>query len=93
MMSPKVFLLPVLALVVWTLLVWLWMYATRIPAMMKADIDAQDAADNRTAVVVFGDNIGQRFPFPLAPGKIRVNGHHVMFLKKSINVLGISATV
>ena len=27
------FLYPVLALVVWTLILWLWMYATRIPAM------------------------------------------------------------
>lgn len=33
-------LTPVLALVVWTLVMWLWMYATRIPAMQKAGIDA-----------------------------------------------------
>jgi hypothetical protein len=36
-------LTPVLALVTLTLLVWLWMYATRIPAMAKAGIDAQAA--------------------------------------------------
>jgi hypothetical protein len=36
-------LTPVLALVVWTLIVWVWMYATRIPAMQKAKIDPQDA--------------------------------------------------
>ena len=39
---------PVMALVLWTLVVWLWMYATRIPAMQKAKIDPQDAARTRT---------------------------------------------
>jgi hypothetical protein len=38
------FLMPVLALVAWTLVMWLWMYATRIPAMKAAGIDPQDAA-------------------------------------------------
>ena len=36
-------LTPVLALIVWSLIVWLWMYATRIPAMQKAGIDPQAA--------------------------------------------------
>jgi len=36
-------LTPVLALVVWTLIIWCWMYATRIPAMKKARIDPQSA--------------------------------------------------
>lgn len=31
---------PVLALIVWTLVMWAWMYATRLPAMKKAGIDA-----------------------------------------------------
>lgn len=31
---------PVLGLVSWTLVMWLWMYATRLPAMQKAGIDA-----------------------------------------------------
>lgn len=33
---------PVLALVAWTFVMWLWMYATRIPAMQKADIDVAE---------------------------------------------------
>ena len=37
-------LAPVLALIVLTLLVWIWMYATRIPAMQRAKIDPQAAA-------------------------------------------------
>ena len=36
-------LTPVLALVCWTLFIWAWMYATRIPAMRKAKIDPQSA--------------------------------------------------
>jgi len=31
---------PVVALMIWTMIVWVWMYATRIPAMQKAGLDA-----------------------------------------------------
>lgn len=34
---------PVIALVSWTLLVWIWMYAVRIPALSKANIQPDDA--------------------------------------------------
>ena len=40
-MSANVFLAPVLSLIVWTLLIWLLMYARRIPAMQKAKIDPE----------------------------------------------------
>ncbi|WP_300391359.1 MAPEG family protein [Henriciella sp.] len=36
-------LYPVLALIVWTLIMWIWMYATRIPAMQKAGVNPDDA--------------------------------------------------
>ncbi len=36
-------LTPVIALITWTLVIWGWMYATRIPAMTKANIDPDDA--------------------------------------------------
>lgn len=36
-------LTPILALVGWTLIVWIWMYALRIPAMQAAKLDPQDA--------------------------------------------------
>ena len=38
------FLSPVLALVAWTLVMWFWLYATRLPAMKRAGIDPQEAA-------------------------------------------------
>lgn len=34
---------PVVALAGWTLVMWLWMYATRLPAMSKAGIAPDDA--------------------------------------------------
>jgi hypothetical protein len=37
-------LTPVLALVVWSLIVWIWMYAARIPAMQRLKLDPQAAA-------------------------------------------------
>ncbi|MFT5483610.1 MAG: hypothetical protein ACI9GW_002268 [Halieaceae bacterium] len=37
-------LTPALALITWTMVVWGWMYALRIPAMQAAGIDAQEAA-------------------------------------------------
>jgi len=33
---------PVLALVAWTFVMWVWMYATRIPAMRAAQIDVAE---------------------------------------------------
>ena len=35
-------ILPVLALSAWTFVMWLWMYATRLPAMNKARIDVAE---------------------------------------------------
>ena len=36
-------LTPLLGLVIWTLIVWCWMYVRRIPAMQKAKIEPQSA--------------------------------------------------
>ena len=47
-MNQHALLAPILALVLWTLVIWIWMYATRIPAMQKAKLDPQDAARTRT---------------------------------------------
>lgn len=33
---------PVVVLLAWTMVMWVWMYATRIPAMNKAGIDAKN---------------------------------------------------
>jgi hypothetical protein len=35
-------LAPVLGLVAWTFVMWFWMYATRIPAMQRAQIDVKE---------------------------------------------------
>ncbi len=39
---------PVVALLAWTMVMWLWMYATRIPAMSKANIEPNDARKTDT---------------------------------------------
>jgi hypothetical protein len=41
-MSEPGLIAPVLALVAWTCVMWFWMYATRIPAMRKANIDMEE---------------------------------------------------
>ena len=40
-------LLPVLAMITWTLIVWFWVLLTRIPAMQKAKIHPQQGQDTR----------------------------------------------
>ena len=49
----QAFLTPVLLLVCWTLIMWLWMYVTRIPAMQKAKIDLDSARHPGT----YGDKL------------------------------------
>lgn len=33
---------PIVALAAWTMIIWIWMYATRLPAMGRAGIDAKN---------------------------------------------------
>ena len=49
----QAFLTPVLLLVCWTLVMWLWMYVTRIPAMQKAGVDPDSARHPGT----YGDKL------------------------------------
>jgi hypothetical protein len=37
---PMPILAPVVALAAWTMIIWIWMYATRLPAMSRAKLDA-----------------------------------------------------
>src|SRR5262245_5911423 len=41
---------PVLALVAWTFVMWVWMYATRIPAMQRAKIDVAELSRTGAAL-------------------------------------------
>jgi hypothetical protein len=47
------FLKPVLALVLWTCVMWIWMYALRLPAFSKAGINPDDARHPGT----YGDKL------------------------------------
>ncbi len=47
-MTDALILKPVIALMGWTMVMWVWMYVTRIPAMSKAGIAPDDAAVTST---------------------------------------------
>ncbi|MEM6858996.1 MAG: MAPEG family protein [Pseudomonadota bacterium] len=44
-MAGKHIVQPMVVLMAWTMIVWAWMYATRIPAMQKAQIAPDDARE------------------------------------------------
>ena len=43
---------PVVALMAWTMVMWVWMYATRFPAMSKAKVDPKDLASGDTGTTL-----------------------------------------
>ena len=43
---------PVLTLVSWTFVMWVWMYVTRIPAMQAAEIDTEELARTGAPLVL-----------------------------------------
>jgi hypothetical protein len=43
---------PVLALVAWTFVMWVWLYATRVPAMRKARIDMMELGRTNAPLVL-----------------------------------------
>ena len=51
-MINQVLLYPVLALVGWTFVMWVWLYATRIPAIQKAQIDFEELAKTGAPLVL-----------------------------------------
>lgn len=60
-------LTPVLVLIAWTLVVWFWMYATRIPAMNKAGIQPQNASEPTSLDAL-----------PLSVRQVAYNYNHLM---------------
>ena len=66
---PAAILLPAAALVAWSLVVWIWMLVTRVPAMQKARIHPEKAKHTRSAV------------YDVLPSEVRQvadNYHHLM---------------
>ncbi len=57
-MSGMAILQPAIALMIWTMIMWLWMYVTRIPAMQRAP-----GIDNPTKLVgTTGQSLRQELP-------------------------------
>jgi hypothetical protein len=68
-MAASTILQPLFAMALLNLVMWLWMYATRIPAMSKAGIDAQEATKDSMQslppeVVRVADNYNHLFEQP-----------------------------
>jgi len=68
-MTTSAILQPLFAMALLNLVMWLWMYATRIPAMSKAGIAAHDATRDRLQelppeVVRVADNYNHLFEQP-----------------------------
>ena len=51
-MSDHGMIAPVLALVAWTFVMWIWMYATRIPAIQRANVDMAELSRTGAPLVL-----------------------------------------
>jgi hypothetical protein len=51
-MADTAMLYPLLALIGWTFVMWAWLYATRIPAIQKADVDVDELSRTGAPLVL-----------------------------------------
>ncbi len=65
--AAKSILTPVLALILWSLVVWIWMYATRLPAIQKAGLKPAAAREPAALGVL-----------PLTVRQVAYNYNHLM---------------
>lgn len=73
---------PVLALVAWTFVMWFWMYATRIPAMRKANVDVAELS--RT---------GKKLELPPKVARVADNYNHLHEQPTIFYALALAAQV
>lgn len=51
-MTDSVILQPIIALAIWTMIMWTWMYATRLPAMSEANVRPKDLQNKQTGSIL-----------------------------------------
>jgi hypothetical protein len=73
---------PILALIGWTFVMWIWMYATRIPAMQKANIDVAEMS--RT---------GKKLELPPEVARVADNYNHLHEQPTIFYALALAAQV
>ena len=73
---------PVLALVGWTFVMWAWLYATRIPAIQKANVDMDELA--RT---------GAKLELPATVSRVADNYNHLHEQPTIFYALALSAAM
>ena len=54
-MTDPTILYPLLALVTWTFVMWVWLYVTRIPAIQKANVDMEELRQTGSPLVLPAD--------------------------------------
>lgn len=81
-MATSPLILPVLVLVAWTFVMWVWMYATRIPAMRRANIDVDEIS--RT---------GAKLEMPPAVARVADNYNHLHEQPTLFYAVALSAAI
>ena len=81
-MSDHGLIAPVLALIGWTFVMWFWMYATRIPAIQKANIDMVELS--RT---------GKKLELPPEASRVADNYNHLHEQPTIFYALALAAQV
>ena len=82
-MTHQEILHPVVALAVWTMIIWLWMYATRLPAMGKVP-----GLDAKSMVGGIGADLDK-----VLPGKVQWIAHNYNHLHEAPTVFYAMAIV
>lgn len=73
---------PVLALIAWTFVMWIWMYATRIPAMRSANVDLAELTRS-----------GKKLDLPAEVSRVADNYNHLHEQPTIFYALALAAQV
>lgn len=73
---------PVLALIAWTFVMWIWMYATRIPAMRSANVDLAELTRS-----------GKKLELPAEVSRVADNYNHLHEQPTIFYALALAAQV
>ncbi len=73
---------PVLALIAWTFVMWIWMYVTRIPAMRSANVDLAELTRS-----------GKKLELPAEVSRVADNYNHLHEQPTIFYALALAAQV
>ena len=73
---------PILTLITWTFVMWFWMYATRIPAIQRANVDMEELS-----------NTGKPLELPAKVARVADNYNHLHEQPTIFYALALSASL